>query len=65
MSDPNINVEYQQQPLDNNGFYPTSAANFVFFTENVLFVGIHQVDQYVGDDVVLRSRAGSNTSPQK
>ena len=50
MSDPNIKVEYQQQPLDNNGFYPTSAANFVFFTENVLFVGIHQVDQYVGDE---------------
>ena len=23
------------------------------------------IDQYVGDDVVLRSRAGSNTSPQK
>lgn len=42
LSDPSINVEYQSQRLV-NGFYPTSAGNFAFFTENVLFLGINQV----------------------
>ena len=43
LSDPNIQVSYQQQPLV-NGFYPHSASNFAFYTNNVLFVGINQVD---------------------
>mmetsp|Transcript_13903 Transcript_13903/g.30314 ORF Transcript_13903/g.30314 Transcript_13903/m.30314 type:complete len:259 (+) Transcript_13903:275-1051(+) len=41
-SDPNISVDYQKEPLE-NGDYPSTAGNFAFFTEEVLFIGINQV----------------------
>lgn len=42
-SDPNINVEYQNQGLVNGNSYPSTSSNFAFFTDQVLFVGINQV----------------------
>lgn len=56
LSDPNIQVSYQQQPLV-NGFYPHSASNFAFYTNNVLFVGINQVDGGVLGDESTRVHA--------
>lgn len=50
LSDSSIAVEYQREEL-NSGFYPTSAGNFAFFTEEVLFMGINQVGGgRVGDE---------------
>eukprot|EP00578_Thalassiosira_sp_NH16_P000352 CAMPEP_0181138278 /NCGR_PEP_ID=MMETSP1071-20121207/34160_1 /TAXON_ID=35127 /ORGANISM="Thalassiosira sp., Strain NH16" /LENGTH=367 /DNA_ID=CAMNT_0023225101 /DNA_START=46 /DNA_END=1145 /DNA_ORIENTATION=- len=50
LSDPDISVDYQSLRLE-NGFYPTSAGNFAFFTDDVLFMGIHQVGGgTVGDE---------------
>lgn len=41
LSDPNISVDYSGG-LDND-VYPTTAANFAFFTSNTLFVGVNQI----------------------
>jgi hypothetical protein len=46
-------LEYDWQ--DNNGSstnYPTSASNFAFFYNRILFVGINQVGGTVGDESV-------------
>lgn len=50
LSNPNINVFYRQHLPTQDGAYPSSAANLAFYTNNVLFVGINQVDGKVGDE---------------
>lgn len=50
LSDPDISIEYQKQPLS-NGNYASTSANFAFFENGVLFIGINQVGgSSVGDE---------------
>ena len=47
LSDPNITVDYQLE----HGNYSSSAGNFAFFTDSVLFMGLNQVGGgLVGDE---------------
>ena len=50
LSDPSIDVAYQTESLINR-FYPSTASNFAFLTDNVLFIGINQVGgSSIGDE---------------
>mmetsp|Transcript_13802 Transcript_13802/g.29078 ORF Transcript_13802/g.29078 Transcript_13802/m.29078 type:complete len:555 (-) Transcript_13802:239-1903(-) len=52
LSNPDITVEYDYQGNnESSDVYPSSASNFAFFTEQILFVGINQVGGgYLGDE---------------